>query len=556
MNIELQPTNFNLIAGALGTFLCLYGSLSYLVKERLYLNEAPLAVLAGIGLERLAQLLRSTVDPNSDAGLRDDLDSIGNNLSRLVLGIQLVLVGIQLPHKYLRNEIQSLSILLTLVMGTTWLITAGLLMAIIPNLSLLPALIIASCATPTDPVLSNALVKGSFADKHVSPWLRNLILAESGANDGFGYPFLFLALNLLKSKSVGKGLLSWFVDTCIYQVGLGAVFGIIVGVAANRILRFSTRHDYIDKEGFLCYGIAVGIFTTGIGGYLDLDDLFSAFVAGNALTWDDWYRRETEDEELYNVTDLLLNSTFFLFLGATIPWSSFTDMAAEGVTIWRLIILGISILLLRRLPSLVTFHRLIPRLRGSFGDAVFMGYFGPIGAGAIFYMTLVIEQLQDQKENESVKRVLTLITPITYALIISSLIGHSSLIPLVGIYLDKRIAKQSIKLQGEEESSRHETNDVIAHDTLESEAQPESSTDHSVSRPQMGERPRNLSRRRSRRSSQASSQEGAFDYQRHWKDYASWRHSTSHAPYDESDHPSDFRNSRRHVRPEEEPDSY
>ena len=549
MNIELQPTNFNLIAGALGTFLCVYGSLSYLVKERIYLNEAPLAVLAGIGLERLAQLLRSTVDPNSDAGLRDYLDSFGNNLSRLVLGIQLVLVGIQLPHKYLRNEVQSLSILLTLVMGTTWLITAGLLMAIIPNLTILPALIIASCATPTDPVLSNALVKGSFADKHVSPWLRNLILAESGANDGFGYPFLFLALNLLKSKSAGKGLLTWLVDTCVYQVGLGAVFGIIVGISANRILRFSTKHDYIDKEGFLCYGIAVGIFTTGLGGYLDLDDLFSAFVAGNALTWDDWYRQETEDEELYNVTDLLLNSAFFLFLGATIPWSSFTEMAAEGITVWRLIILGISVLLLRRLPSLLTFHRLIPRLRGAFGDAVFMGYFGPIGAGAIFYMTLVIEQLQDQKENESVKRVLTLITPITYALIISSLIGHSSLIPFVGYYLDKKSAKESVKLQGEEESLRGR-NDINAHDTLASETPQNQSTSQQIdSQPQMGERQRSLSRSR---HSQNQSQEGAFDYQRHWKDHASWRHSTSHAPYEESDHPSDFRHSRRHVRPEEE----
>jgi hypothetical protein len=46
----------------------------------------------------------------------------------------------------------------------------------------LVALVIAAAVTPTDPVLSSAIVKGSFADQYVSPRIRNLISAESGAN--------------------------------------------------------------------------------------------------------------------------------------------------------------------------------------------------------------------------------------------------------------------------------------------------------------------------------------------------------------------------------------
>ena len=61
----------------------------------------------------------------------------------------------------------------------------------------LEAMVIASCVTPTDPVLANSITKGRFADKHVPIHVRNIIVAESGANDGLGFPFIYLALFLL-----------------------------------------------------------------------------------------------------------------------------------------------------------------------------------------------------------------------------------------------------------------------------------------------------------------------------------------------------------------------
>lgn len=249
-----------------------------------------------------------------------------------------------------------------------WLITTGLTMLLF-KVPLLVALVIASCATPTDPVLSNAIVKGSFADQHVSPRLRNLISAESGANDGFGYPFLFLAVHILKSASTGEALKTWVIKTILYQVLGAAIFGAAIGVAAKYILRWSTKRNNIDKESFLCFGIAVGIFTVGTAGYLDLDDLLAAFAAGNALTWDDWYREETEDDELQNVMDLLLNSLFFTFVGATIPWDSFVS-PKDGLTAGKLVGLGLLVLLLRRLPSMLLFHRAIPCLQKSWSEAL------------------------------------------------------------------------------------------------------------------------------------------------------------------------------------------
>lgn len=83
-------------------------------------------------------------------------------------------------------------------------------MNLIFPLTYLEALCIAACVTPTDPVLSNALVYGSYAEEYLPEYLRMLISAEAGANDGFGYPFLFLAIYLLKIASPGHAIGDWF----------------------------------------------------------------------------------------------------------------------------------------------------------------------------------------------------------------------------------------------------------------------------------------------------------------------------------------------------------
>jgi hypothetical protein len=58
------------------------------------------------------------------------------------------------------------------------------------NFIQLAALVIGSCVTCTDPILSQAVAKGPFSDKFVRRPLRELISSEAGANDGFGFPFL------------------------------------------------------------------------------------------------------------------------------------------------------------------------------------------------------------------------------------------------------------------------------------------------------------------------------------------------------------------------------
>jgi NhaP-type Na+/H+ or K+/H+ antiporter len=72
----------------------------------------------------------------------------------------------------------------------------------IPRLTTLTAMVIASMVTCTDPILSQAIAKGPFADKYVPRALREIISAEAGANDGFGFPFLLLATFLIRHTPV------------------------------------------------------------------------------------------------------------------------------------------------------------------------------------------------------------------------------------------------------------------------------------------------------------------------------------------------------------------
>lgn len=215
----LAVTNFNIVCSVLGGFITLFGLVSYLFKEKFYLSEAciftpqPLpeypqlmaripviSLLAGVTFSPHAT---NFVKPLDYTSTQANLDAVILSFSRLVLGVQLVLAGVQLPSRYLQKEWKPLSLLLGPVMTAMWLTSSLLIWAMVPHLSFLHALAIGACVTPTDPVLSNTIVKGKFADKNIPKDLQRIIIAESGANDGLGYPFVFLALYLIKYTGEG-----------------------------------------------------------------------------------------------------------------------------------------------------------------------------------------------------------------------------------------------------------------------------------------------------------------------------------------------------------------
>lgn len=150
-----------------------------------------------------------------------------------------------------------------------------------PNLPLLFALVIGACATSTDPILSQAVAKGPFADKYVARPLREIISAEAGANDGFASPFLMLSVNLMRvsigrpealidrrdrgvgphPSDVGIAIGNWAIETLVYLVLLASVYGVVTGFCARMAVRFSLARKWIDTESYLLFPTALGVST-------------------------------------------------------------------------------------------------------------------------------------------------------------------------------------------------------------------------------------------------------------------------------------------------------
>ncbi|OAL36558.1 hypothetical protein AYO20_04174 [Fonsecaea nubica] len=447
----LSLTNFNIVCAVLGGFITVFGLVSYLFKERFYLSEALISLVAGVIFSPNATDLIKPLE--YAAGSEDSLDYITLYFTRLVLGVQLVLAGVQLPSRYLYTEWKPLALLLGPGMCGMWVCASLLVWAMVPHLSFLHALAIGACVTPTDPVLSNSIVKGKFADKNIPKPLQKIIIAESGANDGLGYPFLFLALYLIKYTQQGgagqpggasKAMGYWFGETWGYTILLSVVYGAVVGWLAKELLHFAEERKFIDRESFLVFAITLALFITGTCGMVGSDDVLACFIAGNVFTWDDWFRLETQDDSLQPTIDMLLNISVFLWFGAICPWASFR--ANHVIPIYRLIPLGILILLFRRVPVVFAMHKKIHQIE-EFQQAAFVGFFGPIGVSAIFYLYVSIDFLRqitvDGRVREDAVRLEEVMRVVIWFLAICSIVVHGLSIPLgkLGYHLPRTMSQ-------------------------------------------------------------------------------------------------------------------
>ncbi|ORY18018.1 Sodium/hydrogen exchanger family-domain-containing protein [Clohesyomyces aquaticus] len=447
----LAVNNFNIVCATLGGFITLFGLVSYLVKEKFYISEPLVSLVAGLIFSPHAT---NWIRPEEYAlGSEETLETITLYFTRLVLGVQLVLAGVQLPSKYLKTEWRSLALLLGPGMTVMWICTSLLVYAFVPHISFLHALAVGACVTPTDPVLSNSIVKGKFADKNIPKELQKIIIAESGANDGLGYPFLFLPLYLIlhvgygglgQDNSAAHAMGDWFGETWGYTIILSVAYGALVGWLAKELLHWAEDRKYVDKESFLVFAITLALFIVGTVGMIGSDDVLACFIAGNTFTWDDWFRLETMDDSFQPTIDMLLNVSIFVWFGAVCPWYEFAHNSV--IPVYRLIFLGILVLLLRRPPIVFAMHTKIHQIEEK-RQAAFVGFFGPIGVSAIFYLYISLDFLRkitvDGEVRPDAAFLMEVMNVVIWFLVICSIIIHGLSIPLgkLGIYLPRTISQ-------------------------------------------------------------------------------------------------------------------
>ncbi|RSL38517.1 hypothetical protein CEP53_014805 [Fusarium sp. AF-6] len=450
----LDVSELNIVLVALGAFVILYGIISVKIRQSWYLGIALPAVVVGIILGPVAAKF---IEVNKwGVGQEGQTRSITLGVTRVMIGLQLVMAGFQLPARYCLIRWREMALCLLPIMTMMWICTTLCVVATVPKVTVLSALVIASCVTCTDPVLSQAIAKGPFADKFVTRPLREIISAEAGANDGFGFPFLMLAVYIMRytggrgveeranemevllSKTkesdmgIGVALKEWFLETWLYMMLLSVVYGAVVGFLARKIIGFCLQRKWIANESFLLLPTAIGLFIVGTCGAIGTDDSLACFVAGCALNWDGRYLVESQRryDEVNTSIQMLLNFGGFFYIGTVLPWSAFQDPGGTGLTYWRLFCLGFMVLFLRRIPAMLVAYKLMPKVCKNYKEALFMGYFGPIGAGAVFYIEYAREVLLELGEGNTEETDLVLaIGPVVYWLVLFSIVVHGLSIP-------------------------------------------------------------------------------------------------------------------------------
>jgi NhaP-type Na+/H+ or K+/H+ antiporter len=152
--------------------------------EQLYMNEVILGTCFGIILGPHAL---GIFDPRSWTQVTDTLT---REIMRIVLATGLFAIGVELPKRYMADHAKSLLIMVVPTMAFGWLVSAGkwasaltgshasltafsLLQAFIhvlfPKLDFVSSLVISACLTPTDPIISAAVI---------GPYLRSLMVLD------------------------------------------------------------------------------------------------------------------------------------------------------------------------------------------------------------------------------------------------------------------------------------------------------------------------------------------------------------------------------------------
>lgn len=411
----------------LGGFVVLFSMVSLLVKEKLYINEVVLGTGFGI---IIGPYVANVFTPRAWGPLEN---TITLEVMRIVLATGLFAVGVELPCAYMKEHAKSLLIMVVPTMAFGWVVVAGVIHALFPDLNYISSLCIAACLTPTDPVTCAAITRGKFATKHVPVNIRRILSAESAANDGLAYPFLAISIYLTVETSVRTALGKWFLVGWLYQVILGTVLGAVLGLLFSKLMKISHNKGFIDRESYVAQYLALSIFTVGIASAIGADDLLAAFAAGSAISWDGHFNVQTEDDVFSSVIDYVLNCGCFIYIGAWLPFDAYHS-PEYGITPWKLVVLMIAILVLRRIPPLLVLYKFVPEI-ASWQEALFSGHFGPMGVSAVFVSSLALTRLPtpEHPPSNQAQFLAATIQPIVSFIVLGSIIVHGLSIPFFSI---------------------------------------------------------------------------------------------------------------------------
>jgi NhaP-type Na+/H+ or K+/H+ antiporter len=135
----------------------------------------------------------------------------------------------------------------------------------------------------------------------------------------------------------------------------------------------------------LLFTVVLALAILGASGLTRTDGVLAVFVGGLAFNLVSTGPDRTDELSMDEAVNRFAVLPLFVVLGAVLPWGAWRDLG------WSGLVLAVAVLLLRRLPVLLL---LASPLRLRLRDALYLGWFGPIGVSALFYLTLEAKRLQ------------------------------------------------------------------------------------------------------------------------------------------------------------------
>ena len=365
--------------------LCIFGLLvalgatSGVVNEQLWVSEPLACVLAGVAIGPLgAGLLHldPAANPIDAAILRE--------AARVTLAIAVTGAAMRLPAYWLRQNWRGLAVALGPGMLLMWL-AGALVSAVTTGLPALGCLLLGAAIAPTDPVLSAPILSGRLAQRAVPSDLRHAMTAESAINDGLGLPLVILPILLMQHAPAEAGL-DWLVHVVGWEIGGAIVAGGAAGWLTARCMRWARGRPDADGASLLTVTISLALATMAGVHLLGADEVLAAFVAGAVLNNGNRQAKVEEHHERFSeALGRFFDLPVMILFGAAIPWAAWLGLG------WAAVAFAVGILLLRRVPAWLLLGRLMPWTR-PLRSAVFAGWFGPIGAAALFYAMMIQDQ--------------------------------------------------------------------------------------------------------------------------------------------------------------------
>ena len=274
-----------------------------------------------------------------------------------------------------------------LAIGLPLTIGAGVLagVAVLGELALIEAVLLAIVLAPTDAALGQAVV----ADPRVPSRVRQGLNVESGLNDGICVPLLLIAIAIAEAEegAIGDGAA---VHLVLEEIGYGCLGGVIAGIAAAVVVKVGVPRRLVDSNWVQVVPVAGAGLAYGLAVWMGGSGFIAAFVGGAVFGG---LRREVGGEVTRFLEEAggLLGAVTFVLFGAVMLVPVLDDLSAE-IVLYALL----SLTVVRMIP--VGLAMLGSGARGP--TVAFLGWFGPRGLASIVFAVILVEDAD--LANESV----------------------------------------------------------------------------------------------------------------------------------------------------------